>query len=83
MESVRGPATLGHRLSFNFLCQILREVELFDLFRIACGPTLSELLEVPQGTLTYGRTALIHCNQEPAIELLEIVAPVAQLTKTN
>jgi chorismate-pyruvate lyase len=63
--------------------QILREVELFDLFRIACGPTLSELLEVPQGTLTYGRTALIHCNQEPAIELLEIVAPVASFTKTN
>ncbi|MCY3006970.1 MAG: hypothetical protein NTV29_13490 [Planctomycetota bacterium] len=57
--------------------QILREVELFDLFLIACGPKLSELLAVPQGTLTYGRTALIHCNHVPAIELLEIVAPVA------
>ena len=63
--------------------QILREVELFDLFRIACGPTLAELLEVPHGTLTYGRTALIHCNQEPAIELLEIVAPVAPVASST
>ena len=56
--------------------QILREVELFDLFGIACGPKLSEFFGVPQGTWTYGRTALIHCDHEPAIELLEIVAPI-------
>jgi hypothetical protein len=41
------------------------------------------LLEVPKGTLTYGRTALIHCNQEPAIELLEIVAPVAPVASST
>jgi hypothetical protein len=28
------------------------------------------------GQVTYGRTAVIHLNGEPAIELLEIVAPV-------
>ena len=25
--------------------------------------------------ITYGRLALIHCDHQPAIELLEIVAP--------
>jgi len=34
--------------------------------------------ELPQhapGQTTYGRTALIYCNGEPAVELLEIVTP--------
>jgi hypothetical protein len=26
--------------------------------------------------ITYGRTAIIHCDGEPAVELLEIVTPV-------
>ena len=55
--------------------EILREVELFDLYAVACGPKLAEFFGVPQGTWTYGRTAIIHCDGEPAIELLEIVAP--------
>ena len=55
--------------------EILREVELFDLFKVACGPKLAEFFDVPPGTVTYGRTAMIHCDHEPAIELLEIVAP--------
>lgn len=55
---------------------VLREIELFDLFEVTCGPALAALLEVPLGARTFGRTALLHCNREPAIELLEIVAPV-------
>ncbi len=55
---------------------VLREVELVALWRIACGPDLREYFSLPAGTgVTYGRTALIHCNGEPAVELLEIVAP--------
>jgi chorismate-pyruvate lyase len=54
---------------------VLREIELFDLFEVTCGPALAALLEVPLGARTFGRTALLHCNREPAIELLEIVAP--------
>ncbi|MFM8572418.1 MAG: hypothetical protein ACKOAU_12540 [Pirellula sp.] len=57
--------------------EILRVVELFDLFRITCGPKLAEFFSVPEGTCTYGRTAMIHCDREPAIELLEIVAPTS------
>ena len=35
----------------------------------------SNVLGVKPGTITYGRTALIHCDHEPAIELLEVVRP--------
>ena len=54
---------------------VLREIELFDLLRVECGPVLSKYFGVEPGTITYGRTALIHCDHEPAIELLEVVRP--------
>jgi chorismate-pyruvate lyase len=54
---------------------VLREVELFDLFRVECGPVLAKYFGVAPGTITYGRTAMIHCDNEPAIELLEVVRP--------
>ncbi len=56
--------------------QVLREVELFKLWRIQCGPVLARLFSVSPDTLTFGRTTIIHCDGEPAIELLEIVRPV-------
>jgi len=52
---------------------VLREIELFDLLEVRCGPVLSGLFRVPEGIVTYGRTALLYCDNEPAIELLEIV----------
>lgn len=52
---------------------VLREVQLQELWKIECGPTLARLLDVPTGQTTYGRTALILCDGAPAIELLEIV----------
>jgi chorismate-pyruvate lyase len=55
--------------------EVLREVELVSLWRVACGPDLQKYFSLPAGAVTYGRTALIHCNGEPAVELLEIVAP--------
>lgn len=54
---------------------VLREIELFDLLRVECGPVLSNFFGVTPGTITYGRTALIYCDHEPAIELLEVVRP--------
>ncbi len=54
---------------------VLRRIQLFSLWRIAPSPRLRELLEleVEAPRDVYGRTALIDCNGEPAIELLEIV----------
>ena len=54
---------------------VLREIELFDLLKVTCGPLLAKVFGVDQGTVTYGRTALIYCDNDPAIELLEIVRP--------
>jgi chorismate-pyruvate lyase len=54
---------------------VLRKIELFELLKIECGAALAKFFSVPQGTITYGRTAILHCNNEPAIELLEIVRP--------
>lgn len=54
---------------------VLREVQLVALWKIQPGPDLCQMfgLAVPQ--TVYGRTALIYCNGEPAIELLEIITP--------
>ena len=57
---------------------VLRQVELVSLWRVRCGVELARHFSRPEGTVTYGRTALIHCNDEPAVELLEIVAPPAR-----
>jgi len=56
--------------------QVLREIELFDLVKVNCGSALARLFSIAEGTTTFGRTAMIYCNKEPAIELLEIVAPI-------
>jgi len=52
---------------------VLREVELVSLWRLTAGSDLALHLAVAPGQVVYGRTALIHCNAEPAIELLEVV----------
>ncbi|WP_164100654.1 hypothetical protein [Candidatus Laterigemmans baculatus] len=54
---------------------VLREVALCGLWRVEAGEPLAELLEMPAGGVTFGRTARIFCDRLPAIELLEIVAP--------
>lgn len=55
---------------------VLRQVECIDLFRVEAGEGLARMFGCSVGAITYGRTALIYCNGEPAIELIEIVAPV-------
>jgi hypothetical protein len=55
---------------------VFRQVELIALWKVTAGAELARLLEIAPGTTTYGRTARIFCDGEPAIELLEIVAPV-------
>jgi chorismate-pyruvate lyase len=55
---------------------VMRQIELLDLWQVTAGPELSQLLGIGGGAITYGRTAIIHCNGDPAVELLEIAAPV-------
>lgn len=54
---------------------VMRAVQLLGLWQVHCGKELANYFGVETGHITYGRTALIYCNSEPAFELLEIVAP--------
>ncbi len=54
---------------------VLRKVELEEIWRVTPGLDLARLFGLDEPVVTYGRTAIIHCNGEPAVELLEIVAP--------
>ena len=53
---------------------VLREVQLVALWKVQPGPELCRMFGLTVPETVYGRTALIYCNGEPAIELLEIVA---------
>jgi hypothetical protein len=55
---------------------VLREVQMCGLWRVQAGPSLAAMMHLRVGEILYGRTALIYCHGAPAIELLEIVAPV-------
>ena len=55
--------------------QVHREVELRALWQVSAGPDLATWFDCPAGTITYGRTALIHFDRQPALKLLEIIAP--------
>jgi chorismate-pyruvate lyase len=57
---------------------VLRNVELVELWKIAVGPRLATHFGCPEGTITFGRTAMIYFHNQPALELIEIVRPELQ-----
>ena len=72
-EILAGEIPLG-RVLINH--NVLRHIDLGALLRITCGPRLAGYFNVDVGTVTYGRLATIFCNQQPAVDLLEISAPL-------
>lgn len=54
---------------------LLREVELLALWRVAAGPMLASEFGLEPKDVIYGRTARILVEGRPAVELLEIVRP--------
>jgi chorismate-pyruvate lyase len=55
---------------------VLRHVDLGAILAITAGPGLAKVLRMPVGGKTYGRLATIFCNHQPAVDLLEIPAPL-------
>ena len=51
---------------------VLRRVQLLCLYLVEPAETLQSIIGSDSSSL-FGRTAIIYCNDEPAIELLEIV----------
>jgi chorismate-pyruvate lyase len=71
-EIVAGQTPLG-RILINH--DVLRRIEPTAFLRIIPGPAMMEWFGLSRPKFTYGRLALIFCNGQPAVELLEIVAP--------
>ena len=55
--------------------EVMRQVHLFSLWKVTPGPDLWRHFGLTEPQVMYGRTAIIDVDGEPAIELLEIVAP--------
>ncbi len=72
-EIIAGQTPLG-RILINH--NVLRHIDLGAILEIAAGPGLARALQMPAGAVTYGRMATIFCNRQPAVDLLEISAPL-------
>ena len=57
---------------------VLRHIDLGAVLRFEAGPELAHLLSMEVGETTYGRLATIFCNGRPAVDLLEIAAPIRE-----
>lgn len=55
---------------------VLRHVDLGCILEIQVGPKLAEQFGMSPGEITYGRLATIFCNGHPAVDLLEVSAPL-------
>jgi hypothetical protein len=55
---------------------VLRRIEPTRFVRVLPGPATKSWFKLDRPDLTYGRLAYIHCDNQPAVELIEIVAPV-------
>jgi chorismate-pyruvate lyase len=54
---------------------VMRRIHVASLYRVAPSDRLAHMMRLTEPQATYGRTAMIYCDDQPAIELLEIVAP--------
>jgi chorismate-pyruvate lyase len=71
-EIVAGQTPLGRILIQH---DVLRRIEPTAFLRVIPGRAMMEWFGLDRPKPTYGRLAIIHCNGQPAVELLEVVAP--------
>ncbi len=60
---------------------VLRQVHLVSLWHVMPGAELCQHFSLAEPVPTFGRAAAIDCNGERAVELLEIVAPIAPVVE--
>jgi len=72
-ELLAGQIPLG-RVLINH--NVLRHIDLGAILEIDAGAPLADYLQMGRGERTYGRMATIFCNRQPAVDLLEIAAPI-------
>ncbi len=72
---VEGKTPLGRVLIQHHM---LRRIEPVAYLRVALSSEMAEWFRVPAGTETFGRLGVIYTGDQPAVEVLEILAPVAR-----
>jgi len=71
-EIVAGQTPLGRILIQH---DVLRRIEPTAFLWVVPGPAMMEWFGLDRPLPTYGRLALIYCDERPAVELLEVVTP--------
>jgi chorismate-pyruvate lyase len=71
-EILAGRTPLGRILIEH---DVLRRIEPTAYLRVIPGKAMMDWFALDRPSPTYGRLAYIHCDGQPAVELLEIVAP--------
>lgn len=72
-EIVQGKIPLGRVLIQH---NMLRRIEPVAFLRVSLSPTMAEWFGTEAETTTYGRLGVIYTGDRPAVEVLEILAPV-------
>ena len=72
-EILAGQTPLG-RVLINH--NVLRHIDLGAILRFEAGAALAGVLPIAEHEVTYGRLATIFCNDRPAVDLLEVAAPL-------
>src|SRR5262249_48948313 len=71
-EFLAGQPPLGRILITH---TVLRRIEPTAYLGVTPGPAMMKWFGLDSPRTTYGRLGIIHCDERPAIELLEIVTP--------
>jgi chorismate-pyruvate lyase len=72
-EIVEGKTPLGRVLIQH---NMLRRIEPVTFLRVALGAEMADWFGVEAGAITYGRLGVIYTGDRPAVEVLEILAPI-------
>lgn len=82
-EPVRAAILAEHTPLGRILIEhnVMRRIEPTSYFRVRPGPYLRSWFGCSDPFETYGRLGIIHCDGQPAIELLEVLAPIAETAK--
>ncbi len=75
-DEIEAEATPLGRVLINH--NVLRNIDLGAILEITAGPALAKYLQMETGGVTYGRLATIFCNRRPAVDLLEVSAPLEE-----
>ncbi len=72
-EIVEGKTPLGRVLIQH---NMLRRIEPTAFLRVSLAAKMATWFGVEPGTITYGRVGVIYTGDRPAVEVLEILAPI-------